>query len=142
MRELGVELGLPASFVQRHPFPGPGLAIRIPGEVTKEKADILREADAIFIEEIENAGLYAEIWQAFVVLLPVRSVGVMGDQRTWEWAASLRAVSASDGMTAEAYDFAPDFLRRVATRIVNDVRGINRVLYDCTSKPPATIEWE
>jgi GMP synthase (glutamine-hydrolysing) len=142
VRELGRELGLPASMVGRHPFPGPGLAIRIPGEVTAEKTDILRRADAIFIEEIRNAGLYDAIWQAFVVLLPVRTVGVMGDERSYEFVCALRAVTSTDGMTAESYPFDHAFLAAIGTRIVNQVRGINRVVYDVTSKPPGTIEWE
>jgi GMP synthase (glutamine-hydrolysing) len=142
VRELGRELGLPDVFVGRHPFPGPGLAIRIPGEVTKERCDILRKADAIYLEEIRNAGLYDAIWQAFAVLLPVRSVGVMGDGRTYDSVLALRAVTSTDGMTAVAFQFPGDFLPRVATRIVNEVRGINRVTYDYTSKPPGTIEWE
>jgi GMP synthase (glutamine-hydrolysing) len=142
VRELGRELGLPEAFVQRHPFPGPGLAIRIPGEVTKEKCDILRRADAIYLEEIRNAGLYDAIWQAFAVLLPVRTVGVMGDYRTYDYVCGLRAVTSVDGMTADIYPFDAVFLSRVATRIVNEVPGINRVVYDYTSKPPGTIEWE
>jgi GMP synthase (glutamine-hydrolysing) len=142
VRELGRELGLPEVFVGRHPFPGPGLAIRIPGEVTKERCDILRKADAIYLEEIRNAGLYDAIWQAFAVLLPVRSVGVMGDGRTYDSVLALRAVTSTDGMTAVAYQYPGDFLPRVATRIINEVRGINRVTYDYTSKPPGTIEWE
>ncbi len=142
VRALGRELGLPEAFVGRHPFPGPGLAIRIPGEVTKERCDILRKADAIYLEEIRNAGLYDAIWQAFAVLLPVRTVGVMGDHRTYDHVCALRAVTSTDGMTADIYPFDPAFLSRVATRIVNEVRGINRVVYDYTSKPPGTIEWE
>jgi GMP synthase (glutamine-hydrolysing) len=142
VRALGRELGLPDIFVGRHPFPGPGLAIRIPGEVTKERCDILRKADAIYLEEIRNAGLYDAIWQAFAVLLPVRSVGVMGDGRTYDNVLALRAVTSVDGMTADAYHFSGEFLSRVATRIINEVRGINRVTYDYTSKPPGTIEWE
>ncbi|MBB5716014.1 glutamine-hydrolyzing GMP synthase [Sphingomonas aerophila] len=142
VRELGRELGLPNAFVGRHPFPGPGLAIRIPGEVTQERCDILRKADAIYLEEIKNAGLYDSIWQAFAVLLPVRTVGVMGDGRTYDSVLALRAVTSVDGMTAEVFDFPGDFLPRVATRIVNEVRGVNRVVYDYTSKPPGTIEWE
>ncbi len=142
VRELGRELGLPDIFVGRHPFPGPGLAIRIPGEVTKERCDILRKADAIYLEEIRNAGLYDAIWQAFAVLLPVRSVGVMGDGRTYESVLALRAVTSTDGMTAQAFEFPGGFLPRVSTRIVNEVKGINRVTYDYTSKPPGTIEWE
>ena len=142
VRALGRELGLPDVFVGRHPFPGPGLAIRIPGEVTKERCDILRKADAIYLEEIRNAGLYNAIWQAFAVLLPVRSVGVMGDFRTYDNVLALRAVTSVDGMTADAYHFSGEFLSRCATRIINEVRGINRVTYDYTSKPPGTIEWE
>ena len=136
------ELGLPEIFVGRHPFPGPGLAIRIPGEVTKEKCDILRKADAVYLEEIRNAGLYDAIWQAFAVLLPVRTVGVMGDHRTYDSVCALRAVTSTDGMTADIYPFDAAFLSRVATRIINEVKGINRVVYDYTSKPPGTIEWE
>ncbi len=142
VRALGRELGLPDVFVGRHPFPGPGLAIRIPGEVTRERCDILRKADAIYLEEIRNAGLYDTIWQAFAVLLPVRSVGVMGDGRTYDNVLALRAVTSTDGMTAQAFQFPGDFLPRVATRIINEVKGINRVTYDYTSKPPGTIEWE
>jgi GMP synthase (glutamine-hydrolysing) len=142
VRVLGRELGLPEAFVARHPFPGPGLAIRIPGEVTEERCDILRKADAIYLEEIRNAGLYDAIWQAFAVLLPVRTVGVMGDFRTYEHVCGLRAVTSVDGMTADIYPFDAAFLSRVATRIVNEVPGINRVVYDYTSKPPGTIEWE
>ena len=142
VRELGKELGLPEAFVGRHPFPGPGLAIRIPGEVTKERCDILRKADAIYLDEIRKAGLYDAIWQAFAVLLPVRTVGVMGDYRTYENVCALRAVTSTDGMTADVYPFDSAFLARVATRIVNEVKGINRVVYDYTSKPPGTIEWE
>jgi GMP synthase (glutamine-hydrolysing) len=142
VRRLGVELGLPPAFVGRHPFPGPGLAIRIPGEVTKEACDTLRKADAIYLDEIRKAGLYDEIWQAFAVLLPVRTVGVMGDGRTYDKVCGLRAVTSVDGMTADVYPFESAFLSRVATRIVNEVPGINRVVYDYTSKPPGTIEWE
>ncbi len=142
VRALGRELGLPDAFVGRHPFPGPGLAIRIPGEVTKERCDILRRADAVYLEEIRNAGLYDAIWQAFAVLLPVRTVGVMGDHRTYDHVCALRAVTSVDGMTADIYPFDAAFLSRVATRIVNEVQGINRVVYDYTSKPPGTIEWE
>jgi GMP synthase (glutamine-hydrolysing) len=142
VRALGRELGLPEAFVGRHPFPGPGLAIRIPGEITKEKADILRKADAIYIEEIRKAGLYDDIWQAFAVLLPVRTVGVMGDERTYDHVLALRAVTSVDGMTADYFPFEHDFLGRTATRIINEVRGVNRVVYDVTSKPPGTIEWE
>jgi GMP synthase (glutamine-hydrolysing) len=142
VRALGRELGLPESFIRRHPFPGPGLAIRLPGGVTQEKLDILRRADAIYLEEIRNANLYDEIWQAFAVLLPVQTVGVMGDGRTYEFVCALRAVTSVDGMTADFYPFDMSFIGRVATRIINEVRGINRVVYDITSKPPGTIEWE
>ncbi len=142
VRALGRELGLPDAFVGRHPFPGPGLAIRIPGEITAEKLDILRKADAVYLDEIRESGLYDEIWQAFAVLLPVRTVGVMGDSRTYEYVCALRAVTSTDGMTADYYPFPHDFLGRVSTRIINEVRGINRVVYDITSKPPGTIEWE
>ena len=142
VRALGRELGLPEAFVGRHPFPGPGLAIRIPGTITREKADTLRRADAIYIDEIRKAGLYDEIWQAFSVLLPVNTVGVMGDERTYEAVLALRAVTSTDGMTADYYPFEHDFLGRVATRIINEVPGVNRVVYDVTSKPPGTIEWE
>ena len=142
VRALGRELGLPEAFVRRHPFPGPGLGIRIPGAVSKEKADILRKADAIYIDEIKKAGLYDKIWQAFSVLLPVNTVGVMGDERTYDAVLALRAVTSVDGMTADYYPFEHDFLGKVATRIINECRGINRVVYDVTSKPPGTIEWE
>ncbi|MGD9816999.1 MAG: glutamine-hydrolyzing GMP synthase [Hyphomonadaceae bacterium] len=142
VRALGRELGLPPSFVGRHPFPGPGLAIRVPGAVTREKLDILREADAIYLDEIRKAGLYDQIWQAFAVLLPVRTVGVMGDGRTYEYVCALRAVTSTDGMTADFFPYSMDFLGRAATRIINEVRGVNRVVYDVTSKPPGTIEWE
>ncbi|MGL4634617.1 MAG: glutamine-hydrolyzing GMP synthase [Beijerinckiaceae bacterium] len=142
VRALGRELGLPAAFVGRHPFPGPGLAIRIPGEVTKEKCDILRKADAIYLDEIRKAGLYNTIWQAFAVLLPVRTVGVMGDHRTYDHVLGLRAVTSVDGMTADFYPYDMAFLGRCATRIINEVKGVNRVVYDVTSKPPGTIEWE
>jgi GMP synthase (glutamine-hydrolysing) len=142
VRLLGIELGLPEAFIRRHPFPGPGLAIRIPGAVTQEKCDILRKADVIYLDEIKKAGLYDEIWQAFTVLLPVKTVGVMGDQRTYDYVCALRAVTSTDGMTADTYPFEHEFLGRVMTRIINEVRGINRVVYDITSKPPGTIEWE
>ena len=142
VRDLGRELGLPESLVGRHPFPGPGLAIRVPGEITAEKLAALRRADAIYLEEIRAAGLYDEIWQAFAVLLPVKTVGVMGDARTYEYALTLRAVTSTDGMTADSYPFEHAFLARVATRIINEVQGVNRVMYDVTSKPPGTIEWE
>ena len=142
VRKLGLELGLPNNIIERHPFPGPGLAIRIPGEINRDKIKILQEADAIYLEEIKKAGLYQEIWQAFCVLLPVKTVGVMGDGRTYEYVLALRAVTAIDGMTADIYQFSYDFLTRVTNRIIGEVRGINRVVYDCTSKPPGTIEWE
>ena len=142
VRALGRELGLPDAFVGRHPFPGPGLAIRCPGEITQEKLDILRKADAVYLDEIRKAGLYDEIWQAFAVLLPVRTVGVMGDGRTYDHVCALRAVTSTDGMTADFYPFPHDVIGRIATRIVNEVKGINRVVYDVTSKPPGTIEWE
>jgi GMP synthase (glutamine-hydrolysing) len=142
VRVLGLELGLPKSLIGRHPFPGPGLAIRIPGAISREKLDLLRRADAIFLEELRLANLYDAIWQAFAVLLPVRTVGVMGDGRTYDLACALRAVTSTDGMTADVYPFDVTFLARVANRIVNEVRGINRVTYDITSKPPGTIEWE
>jgi GMP synthase (glutamine-hydrolysing) len=142
VRALGRELGLPEAFVGRHPFPGPGLAIRVPGAITKEKLDILRLADEIYIEEIRRAGLYDDIWQAFAVLLPVKTVGVMGDYRTYEYVVGLRAVTSTDGMTADFYAFDMKFLGDVATRIINEVKGVNRVVYDVTSKPPGTIEWE
>jgi GMP synthase (glutamine-hydrolysing) len=142
VRALGRELGLPDRFIARHPFPGPGLAIRCPGEITPQKLAILREADAVFIDQIRRHGLYDEIWQAFVAILPVRTVGVMGDGRTYDYACALRAVTSVDGMTADYYPFTHDFLGETATRIVNEVKGINRVTYDITSKPPGTIEWE
>jgi GMP synthase (glutamine-hydrolysing) len=142
VRALGRELGLPNSFIGRHPFPGPGLAIRCPGEITREKLDILRQADAVYIDQIRKHGLYDEIWQAFVAILPVRTVGVMGDGRTYDYACALRAVTSVDGMTADYYPFSHEFLGETATRIINEVKGINRVTYDITSKPPGTIEWE
>jgi GMP synthase (glutamine-hydrolysing) len=142
VRALGRELGLPETFVGRHPFPGPGLGIRIPGAVSRDMLEILRQADVIYLEEIRRAGLYDAIWQAFAVLLPVRTVGVMGDGRTYDFVCALRAVTSTDGMTADYYPFDHEFLGRVSTRIVNEVRGINRVVYDITSKPPGTIEWE
>jgi GMP synthase (glutamine-hydrolysing) len=142
VRKLGRELGLPEAFVGRHPFPGPGLAIRCPGEISAEKLDILRLADAVYIDEIRRAGLYDEIWQAFAVLLPVKTVGVMGDGRTYDFVVALRAVTSTDGMTADFYPFDMGFIGRVATRIINEVKGVNRVVYDVTSKPPGTIEWE
>jgi GMP synthase (glutamine-hydrolysing) len=142
VRQVGRELGLPEEFVGRHPFPGPGLAIRILGEITVERLAMLRDADAIYLEEIRETGLYDDIWQAFAVLLPVRSVGVMGDARTYEHVLSLRAVTSRDGMTADWFPFPHDVLGRISTRIINEVRGVNRVTYDVSSKPPATIEWE
>ena len=142
VRALGRELGLPDSFIGRHPFPGPGLAIRCPGEITREKLEILRKADAVYIDQIRKHGLYDDIWQAFVAILPVRTVGVMGDGRTYDYACALRAVTSVDGMTADYYPFSHDFLGETATRIINEVKGINRVTYDVTSKPPGTIEWE
>lgn len=142
VRALGRELGLPESFIGRHPFPGPGLAIRCPGEITRGKLEILRKADAVYIDQIRKHGLYDEIWQAFVAILPVRTVGVMGDGRTYDYACALRAVTSVDGMTADYYPFSHEFLGETATRIINEVEGINRVTYDITSKPPGTIEWE
>jgi len=142
VRALGRELGLPESFIGRHPFPGPGLAVRMPGEITRDRLETLRKADAIFIEELRTANLYDEIWQAFAVLLPVRTVGVMGDARSYESACALRAVTSTDGMTADYYPLPHDILAKLATRIINEVPGINRVTYDITSKPPGTIEWE
>ena len=142
VRALGMELGLHPDFVKRHPFPGPGLAIRIPGEITAEKLEILRKADTVYLEEIRNAGLYDAIWQAFAVLLPVRAVGVMGDARSYDYVCALRAVTSTDGMTADYFHFDHEFLGRVSTRIINEVHGIGRVVYDITSKPPGTIEWE
>ena len=142
VRALGQELGLHKDFVERHPFPGPGLAIRCPGVITRERLDILREADAIYLDQIKKHGLYNEIWQAFAVILPVQTVGVMGDERTYENVLALRAVTSTDGMTADYYPYSHDFLGETATRIINEVRGVNRVVYDVTSKPPGTIEWE
>ena len=142
VRKLGQELGLPQEFIGRHPFPGPGLAIRLPGGVTREKLAILQKADAIYIDEIRKAGLYDKIWQAFSVLLPVQTVGVMGDGRTYDRVLALRAVTSVDGMTADFYPFDMNFLGRAATRIINEVKGVSRVVYDVTSKPPGTIEWE
>jgi GMP synthase (glutamine-hydrolysing) len=142
VRQLGLELGLTENLIKRHPFPGPGLAIRIPGNITAEKVYILQEADAVYIDEICKAGLYDEIWQAFTVLLPVKTVGVMGDSRTYDYVCALRAVTSSDGMTADFYDFSHDFLRQASSAITNKVKGINRVVYDITTKPPGTIEWE
>jgi GMP synthase (glutamine-hydrolysing) len=142
VRDLGRELGLPETLVGRHPFPGPGLAIRIPGAIDRDKLAILRKADLVYLEEIRRAGLYDAIWQAFAVLLPVKTVGVMGDSRSYDYVCALRAVTSTDGMTAESYPFDHAFLAATATRIINEVRGINRVVYDVTSKPPGTIEWE
>jgi GMP synthase (glutamine-hydrolysing) len=142
VRILGKELGMPADMVGRHPFPGPGLAIRVPGELSPEKVELLRRADAVYIDEIRKSGLYNEIWQAFAVLLPIRTVGVMGDARSYEYVCALRAVTSTDGMTADYYHFQHEFLARVSNRITNEVKGINRIVYDITSKPPATIEWE
>ena len=142
VRRLGLEMRLPKKFINRHPFPGPGLGIRILGEVTADRVKILQEADNIYIEEIKEAGLYDKIWQAFAVLMPVKTVGVMGDHRSYEQVCGLRAVTSVDGMTADFYPFKGEFLSKVATRIINEVKGINRVVYDTTSKPPGTIEWE
>jgi len=142
VRALGQELGLHKDFVERHPFPGPGLAIRCPGAISKDRLDILREADAIYLDQIKKHGLYNEIWQAFAVILPVQTVGVMGDERTYENVLALRAVTSTDGMTADYYPYSHEFLGETATRIINEVRGVNRVVYDVTSKPPGTIEWE
>lgn len=142
VRALGEELGMAEDLLKRHPFPGPGLGIRIPGEISEDKIRILQQADTVYLDEIRNAGLYDEIWQAFAVLLPVKTVGVMGDNRTYEYVCALRAVTSTDGMTADYYPFEHEFLGRVATRIINEVKGINRVVYDITSKPPGTIEWE
>jgi GMP synthase (glutamine-hydrolysing) len=142
VRNVGRELGLPETMIGRHPFPGPGLGIRVLGPITPDALDVLRQADAIYLEEIRDAGLYDRIWQAFAVLLPIRSVGVMGDYRTYENVVALRAVTSTDGMTADWYEFPHDVLGRISNRIINEVRGINRVVYDVSSKPPATIEWE
>lgn len=142
VRAVGRALGIPEHFIERHPFPGPGLAIRVPGALSKERLDILRDADEIYLEEIRKAGLYNEIWQAFAVLLPVQTVGVMGDERTYEYVCALRAVTSTDGMTADWYPMPHEILSRMSNRIINEVRGINRVVYDISSKPPATIEWE
>ncbi|MDP3830893.1 MAG: glutamine-hydrolyzing GMP synthase, partial [Ignavibacteriaceae bacterium] len=142
VRKVGKDLNIPAEFIERHPFPGPGLAVRVIGEVTRKRLSILREADNIFIKEIKNAGIYNDIWQAFAVLLPVQSVGVMGDSRTYENVMTLRAVTSTDGMTADWFRFDPEFLADVSNKIINKVKGINRVVYDISSKPPSTIEWE
>ncbi|HXG00451.1 MAG TPA: GMP synthase (glutamine-hydrolyzing), partial [Bacteroidota bacterium] len=142
VRDVGLKLGLPEELVWRHPFPGPGLAVRVLGEVTRERLDLLREADAVFVDEIKKAGIYREIWQGFVVLLPVRSVGVMGDGRTYDYTCAVRCVTSVDGMTADWYRMPHEVMARISSRITNEVRGINRVVYDISSKPPATIEWE
>ncbi|HNO90044.1 MAG TPA: glutamine-hydrolyzing GMP synthase, partial [bacterium] len=142
VRAVGRQLGLPDDLLMRHPFPGPGLAVRVLGEVTKERCDLLREADAIFMEELKKSGEYSNVWQAFTVLLPVKSVGVMGDERTYQNAVAIRAVTSQDGMTADWAHLPYDVLGRISNRIINEVRGINRVTYDISSKPPATIEWE
>ena len=142
VRNVGRELGLPEEMVGRHPFPGPGLAIRVLGEVSPAALEILRQSDAIYLEEIRAAGLYNDIWQAFAVFLPVRSVGVMGDGRTYDNVVALRAVTSTDGMTADWYPFPHEVLGRISNRIINEVDGVNRVVYDVSSKPPATIEWE
>ena len=142
VRALGRELKLPENFISRHPFPGPGLAIRCPGNITIDKLEILRKADGVYSDQIRKHGLYNEIWQAFVAILPVRTVGVMGDSRTYDYACTLRAVTSVDGMTADYYPFSHEFLGETATRLINEVEGINRVTYDITSKPPGTIEWE
>jgi GMP synthase (glutamine-hydrolysing) len=139
---VGKVLDIPDSILNRHPFPGPGLAVRILGEITPDRLDLLREADTIFIEELKTSGYYHEVWQAFVVLLPVQTVGVMGDERTYEHAVVLRAVTSQDGMTADWAKLPNDLLNRVSNRIINEVRGVNRVVYDVSSKPPGTIEWE
>ena len=142
VRKVGKELGLPKSIIQRHPFPGPGLAIRIPGNITKKKIEILQKADKIYIDELINNNLYNKIWQAFCVLLPVKSVGVMGDRRSYELTISVRAITSNDGMTADIFYFKEEFFKKLSGRIIGEVKGVNRVLYDITSKPPATIEWE
>ena len=139
---MGKELGLPKDIIHRHPFPGPGLSIRIPGEITKNKINILKMADKIYIEELLTNNLYNKIWQAFCVLLPVKSVGVMGDSRSYEYTISIRAITSTDGMTADIYYFKEKFLKKLSGRIIGEVQGVNRVLFDITSKPPATIEWE
>ena len=142
VRQVGRELGLPEEMVGRHPFPGPGLAIRILGEITRPQLDLLRQADAIYIEEIRAAGLYDQIWQAFAVLLPIRSVGVTGDERSYDQVIGLRAVTSRDGMSADWFPFPPDVLGQISSRISNEVAVVGRVVYDVSSKPPATIEWE
>jgi GMP synthase (glutamine-hydrolysing) len=142
VRAIGVELGLPREQLWRHPFPGPGLAVRILGEVTAERLDTLRRADAVFVDGLREFGLYDRVWQALAVLLPVRSVGVMGDARTYAYPVALRAVTSTDGMTADWADLPRDFLKTISNRIINSVDGVNRVVYDISSKPPSTIEWE
>jgi GMP synthase (glutamine-hydrolysing) len=142
VRRVGKEIGIPSEILKRHPFPGPGLAVRILGEVTENKLNVLREVDQIYIDEIKNAGLYDEIWQAFAVLLPVKSVGVMGDSRTYDNVTVLRAVTSLDGMTADWFKMPYDILQKISNRIINEVKGVNRVVYDISSKPPSTIEWE
>jgi GMP synthase (glutamine-hydrolysing) len=142
VRNLGKQLGLPPEMIQRQPFPGPGLAIRVLGEVTEERLKVLREADVIVLEEIRAAGLYEKVWQSFAVLLPIRTVGVMGDERSYENVIALRVVDSQDGMTANWVSLPTDLLARISNRIINEVRGVNRVVYDISSKPPATIEWE
>ena len=142
VRALGLKLGLPSQLIRRHPFPGPGLAVRILGSVTEDRLRILKEADMRFIEEIRKAGLYDKIWQAFAVLLPVKAVGVMGDERTYENVIALRAVTSVDGMTADWFQFPKEVIGKISNRIINEVKGVNRVVYDVSSKPPATIEWE
>ena len=142
VRAVGRELGLPEKLVGRHPFPGPGLAVRVLGEITRERLDILKEADAVFIEELRNSGWYNKTWQAFAVLLPVQTVGVMGDERTYENVIAIRAVDSVDAMTADWVELPYELLGRVSTRIINEVKGVNRVVYDISSKPPSTIEWE
>jgi GMP synthase (glutamine-hydrolysing) len=142
VRNVGRELGLPEALTERHPFPGPGLAVRIIGEITRDRIQILQEADQVYMDILHEDSLYNEIWQAFAVLIPVLTVGVMGDQRTYENLLGIRAVTSTDGMTADWYRMPPDTLTKISNRIVNSVRGINRVVYDITSKPPGTIEWE
>jgi len=142
VRRIGAELGLPREMLTKQPFPGPGLAVRIVGEITEERLAMLREADAIVTHEIRNAGLYEQIWQSFAVLLPIRSVGIMGDDRTYGWSIAVRAVESEDAMTADWVRLPGEVLEKISSRITNEVRGINRVVYDISSKPPGTIEWE